>query len=257
MKKFAKTATVTILLVSLLTLTLVCFTSCDEGVGYLPETAIRLPISKSTSLGNLPVGLLVANEHSFLELTADGICNISIMLNISELVPLLNEIIDLEATLSTLDKSQIEKIYVDGYVNVMFPGFTIGDIKTSLSLIKNCLGLEIVGYDAAFQKVDMFTQNDMFMSLVATIEDETTNAMFPEGFDLAGLPAWLGIEISAPYSMLDITAENGTKYNAVLVGPHDANSMPLITMGYDQTTETVTWTNEMLGLKLVAKNDKA
>ncbi len=257
MKKLAKTAVVTILLVSLLTLTLVCFTSCDEGVGYLPETAIRLPLSKSTSLGNLPVGLLVANEHSFVELTADGICNISIMLNVSELAPLLGEFIDLDATLSTIDKAQIEKIYVDGYVKVMFPEFTTSDVKTSLSLLKNSLGMEIVGYDATFQKVDMFTQNDTFKSLVATIEDETTNAMFPEDFDLAGLPTWLGIEISAPYRMLDITGEDGIKYNAVLVGPHDPNSMPLITMGYDQTTGTVTWVNEMLGLKLVAKNDKA
>lgn len=241
------------LLASLIAMSLVCFTACDESdVGYLPETTLKFDLARSeTKLNAIPLGLLFNGETSYIELNSNGTCTIKMMiLDIASLAenPTFGPIIS-SLDVSGITKSYLEANFLDGYVQVMFPGFSLSDFEGLLGLVKASTGVSITGID--------FTQ-EPFSSIDANLKNPETDAVFPEGFSLSDLPNGLGLEIVVPYALMDETMEyidDGVSRNidttAVRLGSSEPDTAPLLVGTYNKTAGQIKITNAMTGVQIV------
>lgn len=263
MKKKASIIISIVLLIAVLTASLVCFTACDLPTeGYFVTETIKVPLAPlSTYIMGLPLGIVFDADTSYIEFTPDGICTVKLML--IDIASLMNNTVikgllegdgseDAETLDKTVTKEMLNTAFIDGYVNVMFPGFDITDLEGSLNLIKNSIGVELTGLD--------FENNDLIKAIDANLKNPNTDQVLPDNFtlaDLAGLPQGIGLVIKGSYCLVDAPTADGTTFTMAMVGQHDSDTQPLMTLVYDDSDDSyfVTWTNYMLPLSVVFSGD--
>ncbi|MCQ2603199.1 MAG: hypothetical protein MJ193_04655 [Clostridia bacterium] len=268
MKKIAKTLIISILLVSIIAVSLLCFTACDEvQEGYTVPETVKVYLSPlETSVNGLPIGLLFSKD-SYIEFTPEG--NATIKLFLADFETLLKNptvsglLSGLDVDFSTITKLSLGETVIEQYVKVMFPGFDIHNFEDSLHMVFASLGGTVEGFD--------FVNNELLKKLDANLKDDSSPTLLPADFtleDLAGLPSDISITLNAPYCFVDnkglVMNDNGGYDEQTFISPrfgvHDPDTTPMFTMSYfpevkeDNVPETVTYINFMLGLTLTFVN---
>ncbi len=273
MKKILKTLVLSLLIVALIALSLIAFVGCDDEieVGYLPEESVRYEINMKkfnlAMLGDEINGLITdaadviegvfVEDETYIELSNDGVFTLQLMVKLGDVIRLLTtepinvlpstDIGGMEGV-ETLTKSSL-KPTIDGYVEVFFPGFEY-EMDGVLDRL-GAVGLSIIGVDES---------NEEWAKFVAYVENPENDRLIPESFDLAKLPATIGIRLRAPYKLLDsYDADGNVKFTMATLGPHDADTLPLANFYLTSRDtsrkhiEEITFTNEMLGLTIAGK----
>lgn len=255
MKK-SKLIVTSVLLIVILAATLIAFTACDETPGYLPEETLIYSVDSNTSAFNMPIGLLLDANKSYIEFSKEGIMTVYLSIDVETILKGLGSFgVDLETIdLSAVTKSSIQVGYIEGYLNVLFPGFTLTDVEGSLALIKNSVGVEFIGLDFE-NNANLAALRDQ-IELVPDADGDgiaENDAIFPDNFSLSELPAEIALQIKAPYKLRDFTAEDGTQYVGALVGSYPSETLPfMVWTKYTNSLnkEKIHFHNEMLPLDI-------
>lgn len=202
MKKMKVISIIMVVLMSLSCLFL--FTGCAE---HLDEDAF-FQIKMESRVMDYPVALALTADSGIL-LKKDGTMTVSLMIN-DFATTLVNGM-----DLSSLSSVNIEK-EAGAYAVPIVPGFTMRDVLGSFELLKNSLGIELVGLDY---------ENEDIKKLVDSLQ-ETGKV----NSDLK-VPGGLGIRYTGFYELKTLRSEiTGEEFTAVYVDKYSENGEPYVIM---------------------------
>lgn len=189
---------------------------CGDKKTYVEEDMSFALTNKTTVMG-IPLNL-VLDASSGIELKEDGTFVLNLMLN-DGAPQLLNNYFDLEA-MSKADLSG----FINAYVKPIFPGFTLDDVKGSLDLIKNSLGIEIVGLDFEDENVKKLVES------LETTGKINSDLVIPEG---------LGIRYTSFYEIKTLKSETtGKEYTAIFTDKYSEGGEPYFVLTMDTDSES-------------------
>ena len=213
-KNVNKILTVCVLLL-VLSICLVCFVACDEKANA-PETKIladkdivfKLDTNK-TSVWEMPAGLVLDSEHSYLKLKTDGQLEMSIKsIELNSLLDLANENFDLEK-LYELDFNKP----VEQYAEPFFPGFTLQDIPNSVKLVEKSMHCNFTGIDFKDENIEKIINS------IKNTGKLSKPLEFPENFTP-------GVDYKNCYEYKNLKDVNGKNYKSIYVGEYAPNGQP-------------------------------
>ena len=191
------------------------------------ENDILFTISGSGKVAGIPFSLasiLLDDEESYFTFRSDGKIHGQIMTQeISVLLAFAERItgIDIASYAPQISSLDLDEVMIKPYVEAMFPGFTLSNIKDSFDLIKNSIGLSLIGVDF---------EHPLIKAIEEVQEDGTHR--IPENF-LDELPEdfAFGIAFDGYYHIEMLTDADGNTYQALYIGgdvAHNPNTQPFM-----------------------------
>ena len=221
MKKTFKILTfaVAMLLIAVMMCALVACDKDTEKKDVYFENDMLFKISDETvvvaeGLFGLAYALLDENECYFT-FTSDGKVHGQIKTDPQKLESLL-DLAGSYIDMSSISEIDLDKEVVDPYVVDMFPGFTLDHVGASFDLMKNSLGLSLIGIDF---------ESDIIKDI------ERTHKVPADALDRLPANFSFGIAFDNIYHIETVTDAEGNTRQAIYVGDivaHNENTQPFI-----------------------------
>ena len=189
----------------------------DTGTHF--ETTKRYSIKSKSSVAGYSYGFLswvFEKDESYFEFTSDG--KVHAQIKTKAIMPMLESIlttfnVDLDSVASTIYDIDLDDAVVEPYVVEMFPGFTLDHVVDSFNLMKDSLGLYLIGFDL---------EDEGIRSIIADIErthkiPEDILDKIPEDFTF-------GIAFDGVYHIKTVKDAEGNERQAIYVGGAVANN---------------------------------
>ena len=217
------TLTVVLLLIAVLAFALV---ACDKDSAPKDEyfeNDMLFKISDDTEIVGLPYGIfsvLFDEDESYFTFTSDGKVHGQLKTKqglVSTAIDLLDTMgYDVNELTSGLADIDLDEALVDPYVVDMFPGFTLDHVEESFDLMKNSLGLSLIGIDF---------EHEIIRGI------ESTHRLPADLLDRIPADFSFGIAFDEIYHIKTVTDADGNTMKAIYVGDivaHNENTQPFI-----------------------------
>jgi len=252
MKKAFKLVCITLVLILVFALSIslvACNKNGVEDVEYFAND-MYFEFGNDTTVVGIPFSL-VSNvfdaDESYFTFTSNGKVHGQLKTK-TGLIEMLEGIfkvfdVDMSEMASGLSDIDLDEMIVKPYVVDMFPGFTLDHIEESFNLMKNSLGLSIVGID---YEHEIIKEIESTHRIPSDILDR-----IPEDFSF-------GIAFDQTYYIKTVVDADGNEQKAVYIGgdvAHNDNTQPFVifTMTQENGVKVLKLNVEFILVNLVLK----
>lgn len=168
-------------------------------------------LTNECSVWGIPLGMALDKSNSRITFRKDGTMLMEAYI-MPEVIRGLN--IQFANGEFTLPDADIQDIIVDPYASQLFPGFDLGDPMGAFEMLRQTLGLSIIGLDPEHP------------GIAALLDTISTTGRLPSSINL---PETLGVRYEGTYYIEEVTsAATGVTYTAIYTGEAGEGGQPYI-----------------------------